>query len=108
MAMFFVVVFAISKITSSPKTPVEKTYNVERVFLHEPGVYSYLIKEPDGRLISPRPLSWSRSFVIIADVPPKQPMWVREVLNPAGETTTTIHLHDASEINNAGRKNPEE
>ncbi len=94
-----------------PKQGEWCTYlGVERVFMHEPGQYSLLVRGEQG-VLSSIDLRGNHNAKanIFTDVPPDQPMYARVLHSPEGRCGgnirpwyTELHVHTVQEINPAG------
>lgn len=101
------IMLAVSACCDQNTTPqVVKYPHIERVFMHDPGQYSFLYKdESNGQLISvSRRVFGSQSehrakYILIPDVKKDDFCWAEIDM---GNYLTTIHIHDASEIIGGG------
>lgn len=94
--------------STPPKSPKIDIYrNVDRVFMHEPGQYTFLVSDDTKRLWLITPRTTSGYFLIFADVSANEPMWAKVTYDETkdfyeGRTEVEIHIHSAKEIDGAG------
>ncbi|MEK7631157.1 MAG: hypothetical protein AAB417_03980 [Patescibacteria group bacterium] len=100
-----VVAFGVYHDTIAPQATGWREYaNIQRVFMHEPGKYSFAVLNEDGALDTVDLRSSLRTRVF-TDVVRGEPMYAR-IMYPKKDTTRVwyaeIHVHDAQSINPAG------
>lgn len=84
---------------------IVKYPHVERVFMHDPGCYSFLYKdETSGQLYSIskntfRSSEYRARYKLIPDVKKEDFCWAEVDMN---NYIITIHIHDASEVSGGG------
>jgi hypothetical protein len=102
--------------STEPKIGNPLKCNVERVFMHTPGVYSVMVKEGEFlKAYYPADLWQSRGNIrgntnteIVADVPPDAPMWLEMwkekdySFGSPSETRTIIHIHNPDDVGGGG------
>lgn len=86
-----------------------KVENIARIFMHEPGVYSFLIADKDGILHPTDNYRYSPEHVKMpSDVPKGKLKWAREyyALDPRWPQNPTryleIHIHSEKDIEGGG------
>jgi len=101
-----VMMFTLLSCCDQKNTPnIVKYPRVERVFMHDPGEYSFLYKdESSGQLISInknifKAKAYSAKYVLIPDVNNDDFCWAEVDMN---NSIITIHIHDSSEIAGGG------
>jgi len=86
--------------------PENKKMNVDRIYMHEPGRYSVMIKTgPKGEELEIIELRADRKIHIIADVPSQDPCWVyfeREKTMKQSWEKIWIHVHSPQDIQGGG------
>jgi len=78
-----------------------KVNNIVRVFMHDPGKYSLMVRE-DGQLKSLPFHGHSNYFYVYEDVPSGEPMWADVDKTSNGVKTITLHVHDEKDIQGGG------
>jgi len=90
---------------SGEKSKVTKYSHVEKVFVHEPGRYSILVRcEKDKELV---PVIFSRyiNYRLFDDVPFEEPMWAiftEYTIRSAKTSDLEIHIHSLKDLNGGG------
>lgn len=80
---------------------------VEAVFMHRPGDYSFLVQKGNNRLEEFKIYAWNANPVLYKDVPNDEKCWVAyeiwDVPFRGNEVKKyEIHLHSPNDINGAG------
>lgn len=103
---FIVVFLSLLVVGCADKKVGERVIEIERVFMNEPGVYSFMYKA-DGQLVLRGGDSYTRwLYTLIDDVPPDKPMWVKieewdRFIDP-NFFKYEIHIHAASDVEGGG------
>jgi hypothetical protein len=73
-----------------------------RVFMHQPGTYSFLAQKPDSKELVAYGIFYYNCKIIV-DVPDGEPMWaeVTEGYANQSENSCIIHIHSLTDINGA-------
>lgn len=80
--------------------------NIARIFMHERGHYTFLVRQADGVTLVPVTADCSPNEQFVADVPEGDLSWVTWMEYRNGHCVHgapfTIHLHHASQVLGAG------
>lgn len=84
----------------------EKVENIVRVFMHEPGRYSFLIQLSNSSVVTMRTfLLYNCETKFIMDVPKNEKMWAyikRESDPRVFRTFIDVHIHSVRDVEGAG------
>lgn len=90
--------------TGNPKGAPERIENIVRIFMHQPGDYSLMIKNPGSAEIETRRCP-NVSVKIIQDLEPQQSIWALVQKRIGTTSSMELHIHKPEDINGAGWDN---
>ena len=97
--------YGISYLASGVEEGQDKIENVVRVFMHEPGNYSFLVEDKKSeKLVLMSYYTYNQEEVdLVTDVPANQKMWATVSWEKRGDGSIffkeiVIHLHSANDV----------